>query len=83
VLLLNHVLQQEPEAQARLKRQAGAPGGGALAHFSVELVATPAGLLDLASPAAAPTSRSPSPMIRPSRSPGAPARREARCAHRG
>ena len=25
VLTLNHVLQQEPEAQARLKRQAGRP----------------------------------------------------------
>ena len=47
VLLLNHVLQQEPEAQARLKRQAGRLVEAHWRHFSVRLIATPAGLLDL------------------------------------
>jgi ubiquinone biosynthesis protein UbiJ len=47
VLLLNHVLQQEPEAQARLKRQAGRLVVAHWRHFSVRLLATPAGLLDL------------------------------------
>ena len=47
VLLLNHVLQQEPEAQARLKRQAGRLVEAHWRHFSVRLLATPAGLLDL------------------------------------
>ena len=46
VLLLNHVLQQEPEAQARLKRQAGRLVEAHWRHFSVRLLATPAGLLD-------------------------------------
>jgi ubiquinone biosynthesis accessory factor UbiJ len=41
------VLQQEPEAQARLKRQAGRLVEAHWRHFSVRLVATPAGLLDL------------------------------------
>lgn len=48
VLLLNHVLQQEPEAQARLKRQAGRVVEAHWRMFSVRLQATPAGLLDLA-----------------------------------
>ena len=47
VLMLNHVLQQEPEAQARLKRQAGRLVEAHWRNFSVRLVATPAGLLDL------------------------------------
>src|SRR3954468_6883964 len=47
VLLLDHVLQQEPEAQARLKRQAGRLVEAHWRNFSVRLVATPAGLLDL------------------------------------
>lgn len=47
VLLLNHVLQQEPEAQARLKRQSGRLVEAHWRNFSVRLVATPAGLLDL------------------------------------
>jgi len=51
VLLLNHVLQQEPEAQARLKRQVGRLVEAHWRHFSVRLVATPAGLLDLGSAA--------------------------------
>ncbi len=54
VLLLNHVLQQEPEAQARLKRQAGRLVEAHWRHFNVRLVATPAGLLDLGSTAQAP-----------------------------
>ncbi|HEX2545836.1 MAG TPA: hypothetical protein VHL79_13210 [Ramlibacter sp.] len=47
VLLLNHVLQQEPEAQARLKRQSGRLVEAHWRQFTVRLVATPAGLLDL------------------------------------
>ena len=48
VLLLNHVLQQEPEATRRLGRVAG---GVVLFHwrdFHFKLRVTPAGLLDLA-----------------------------------
>ena len=52
VLLLNHVLMQEPEAQARLRRQAGRVVEARWRQFSVRYVATPAGLLDLAAPAA-------------------------------
>jgi ubiquinone biosynthesis protein UbiJ len=48
VLMLNHVLQQEPEAQARLKRQSGRVMEAHWRHFNVRLQATPAGLLDLA-----------------------------------
>ena len=48
VLTLNHVLQQEPEAQARLKRQVGRVGEAHWRGVSVRLQATPAGLLDLA-----------------------------------
>jgi ubiquinone biosynthesis protein UbiJ len=48
VLTLNHVLQQEPEAQARLKRQVGRVVEAHWRGFSVRLQATPAGLLDLA-----------------------------------
>ena len=47
VLMLNHVLQQEPEAQARLKRQAGRVVEAHWRTFVVRLQATPAGLLDL------------------------------------
>jgi ubiquinone biosynthesis protein UbiJ len=47
VLLLNHVLQQEPEAMARLKRQSGRLVEAHWRQFSMRLVATPAGLLDL------------------------------------
>ena len=54
VLLLNHVLMQEPQAMERLRRQAGRIVEGRWRIFHVRLVATPAGLLDLASPAAAP-----------------------------
>jgi len=48
VLLLNHVLMQEPEAQARLKRQAGRVIEASWRIFVVRLAVTPAGLLDLA-----------------------------------
>jgi ubiquinone biosynthesis protein UbiJ len=48
VLLLNHVLMQEPEAQARLARQAQRVLEARWRIFTMRLVATPAGLLDLA-----------------------------------
>jgi ubiquinone biosynthesis accessory factor UbiJ len=48
VLLLNHVLQQEPEAMARLARRKGQIAGMEYVQFAISLVATPAGLLDLA-----------------------------------
>jgi ubiquinone biosynthesis protein UbiJ len=48
VVLFNHVLQQEAEAQARLKRQAGRVVEAHWRQFSMRLQATPAGLLDLA-----------------------------------
>jgi ubiquinone biosynthesis accessory factor UbiJ len=54
VLLLNHVLQQEPEAVARLKRQKGQIAGIESAWVAMKLVVTPAGLLDLADPDAEP-----------------------------
>ena len=53
VLMLNHVLMQEPQAQARLRRQAGRVAEARWRHFTVRYIATPAGLLDLA-PAEAP-----------------------------
>jgi ubiquinone biosynthesis accessory factor UbiJ len=48
VLLLNHVLQQEPEAMARLARKKGQIVFMEYAQFAISLIATPAGLLDLA-----------------------------------
>jgi ubiquinone biosynthesis accessory factor UbiJ len=48
VLALNHVLQQEPEAMARLARQKGQVAHIELAPIALKLIATPAGLLDLA-----------------------------------
>jgi ubiquinone biosynthesis accessory factor UbiJ len=48
VLALNHVLQQEPEAMARLARQKGQVAHIEMAPISIKLVATPAGLLDIA-----------------------------------
>lgn len=48
VLLLNHVLQQEPEAVSRLKRQKGQIAGIESAWIAMKLIVTPAGLLDLA-----------------------------------
>lgn len=54
VLMLNHVLQQEAEAMARLKRQSGRLIEARWRVFTVRLQATPAGLLDLGSPALQP-----------------------------
>lgn len=54
VLLLNHVLQQEPEAVARLKRQKGRITLIESAWVAMKLIVTPAGLLDLAEGAAEP-----------------------------
>ncbi|MBK0394437.1 hypothetical protein [Ramlibacter algicola] len=54
VLLLNHVLMQEPQAMDRLRRQQGRIVEARWRQFHIRLLATPAGLLDLASPAAAP-----------------------------
>ena len=48
VLLLNHVLMQESEATARLVRQKGRVMLVQWRSFSFKLLATPAGLLDLA-----------------------------------
>jgi len=48
VLLINHVLMQEPEAQARLARQAGRVTEARWRMFSIRLAATPAGLLEVA-----------------------------------
>ena len=50
VLLLNHVLMQEPEAMARLARVQGQVIRAHWRQYSLGLVATPAGLLDRASP---------------------------------
>jgi ubiquinone biosynthesis protein UbiJ len=54
VLLLNHVLQQEPEAQQRLARQRGRVALFQWRFVTMKLVATPAGLLDLAAEEARP-----------------------------
>jgi ubiquinone biosynthesis protein UbiJ len=48
VLFANHVLMQEPEAQARLARQSGRVLQAQWRSFVVRLAATPAGLLDVA-----------------------------------
>lgn len=48
LLLVNHVLMQEPEAQARLARQAGGTVEARWRLFEMRLRITPAGLLDLA-----------------------------------
>jgi ubiquinone biosynthesis protein UbiJ len=54
VLLLNHVLMQETEATARLVRQKDRVMLVQWRSFSFKLVATPAGLLDLATTDAQP-----------------------------
>ncbi len=46
VLFLNHVLMQEPEAQARLMRQKGSRVRLQWRQFRLQLAATPAGLLE-------------------------------------
>lgn len=48
LLLVNHILMQEPEAQARLARQAGGIVEARWRMFEMRLRITPAGLLDLA-----------------------------------
>lgn len=54
VLLLNHVLMQEPEAMVRLKRRSGSVLRVQWQGFFLMLKATPAGLLDLAESEAEP-----------------------------
>ena len=54
VLFLNHVLQQEPEAQQRLVRQKGRVVRFEWRFITMQLVATPAGLLDIAPDGAVP-----------------------------
>jgi ubiquinone biosynthesis protein UbiJ len=47
VLLLNHVLQREPEAMVRLQRQQGKALCVRWRELSLSLIVTPAGLLEL------------------------------------
>ena len=54
VLFLNHVLMQEPEATGRLVRQKGRVARVQWRAYSMALVITPAGLLNLAPEAAVP-----------------------------
>ena len=54
ILLVNHVLMQEPEAQARLTGQAGRLVEARWRIFVMRLRITPAGLLDLAAPGGQP-----------------------------
>ena len=48
VLLLNHILMQEPQARERLVRQKGRKLLAQWQNFSFKVMVTPAGLLDLA-----------------------------------
>ena len=50
VLLLNHILLQEPQATSRVARQQGRVVLLQWRSLSMRLLATPAGLLDLAAP---------------------------------
>ena len=54
VLFLNHVLEQEKQAQDRLQRQKGRIVRVKLGVFSLDMIVTPAGLLDLAPAVAKP-----------------------------
>ena len=54
VLFLNHVLMQEKQAQDRLQRQKGRIVKVKLGVFALDLMVTPAGLLDLAPSAVKP-----------------------------
>jgi ubiquinone biosynthesis accessory factor UbiJ len=54
VLMLNHVLMQEPQAMQRLLRQSGRVVLAQWRSFTFMLQVTPAGLLDLAQPLATP-----------------------------
>lgn len=53
VLLINHVLQQEPQAMQRLARQSGRVVHLRWRHFAIRLAATRAGLVELAAADAA------------------------------
>lgn len=57
ILLLNHVLMQEPEAMERLRRQKGKTVLASWADLSFWLESTPAGLLAVAEPRAEPDLR--------------------------
>ncbi|ABM34191.1 hypothetical protein [Paracidovorax citrulli] len=57
VLLVNHVLMQEPEAMERLVRQSGSVARVQWRIYSMSLRVTPAGLFDLAGEAAVPDLR--------------------------
>ncbi|WP_311223513.1 MULTISPECIES: hypothetical protein [unclassified Acidovorax] len=57
VLFLNHVLMQEPQAMERLGRQKGRVARVQWRGYSVALLITPAGLLDLAAPESTPDLR--------------------------
>ncbi|MDT0137405.1 hypothetical protein [Acidovorax sp. PRC11] len=57
VLLVNHVLMQEPEAMERLVRQSGSVARVQWRAYSMALRVTPAGLFDLAGEAAVPDLR--------------------------
>ncbi len=46
VLLINHVLSQEPQAQERVRRQHGKTARLVWGRFDLSLTATPAGLLE-------------------------------------
>ena len=54
LLLFNHVLMQEPEAQARLARQKGRVVEARWRSFTMRVLMTPAGLLELATTSATP-----------------------------
>ncbi len=54
VLMLNHVLQQEPQAQERIRRHKGSVVLTKWRNLEINLVATPAGLLDVAEAGARP-----------------------------
>ena len=54
VLLLNHILMQEPEAMVRLARQKDRVVLVSWRAVTIKFVVTPAGLLDLAAPDALP-----------------------------
>ncbi|KJS73923.1 MAG: hypothetical protein JM57_04460 [Comamonadaceae bacterium BICA1-1] len=57
LLLLNHVLQQEPQAMERLRRQQGKTVQAQWGPFAFKVQATPAGLLTLAAAEGAPDLR--------------------------
>ena len=57
VLFLNHVLMQESQAMERLVRQKGRVARVQWRHYTMALVITPAGLLNLASEAVVPDLR--------------------------